>query len=321
MKKKGTISESEFFQLSKSQQAKELKKLTKRANVRLSLLEEKETLNLAYRQAYQYNMNQDRSNNRFYEGTNYKSSNDIKNAFKSVSNFLENKASTLKGIEQSVRETLQPNMDKLYIKGGVYIDPNIINKMSPQEKRYASKIIAQASNKKLADLEKNDIKQYAYELAQHFNEKVEKRKTNRYYRGINFKNDEDLNTQLDEMIHFFNAKTSTVEGYKTSIETRLDAFRGKGLNIPKDREKEFFQFMASDEFKKMGKEYDSSQVANLVNEARNKGYDIEDLKTRFQTYLDKTITFDKIQEDFGITPWLDKETQKPTKFKFKQRKK
>ena len=67
MKKKSTPSASEFFKLSKTQQAKELKKMAKRANVRLSLLEEKDSITLAYRQAYQYNLEKDRESNRFYE--------------------------------------------------------------------------------------------------------------------------------------------------------------------------------------------------------------------------------------------------------------
>lgn len=319
MKAKKTLSEQQFFNLSKSQQEKELKKMTKRANVRLSLLEEKNSINLAYRQAYQYNMSKDKDNNRFYEGTRYKTSNDIKEAYNAVTSFLENRSSTLKGMEQGVKDVVQPMLDKIFVKDGNYIDYNTINKMNAQEKRYASKLIAQASNKKLSDLEKNDIKQYAYQLAQHYNEKVQGKDKNRFYRGINFKDDKQLQNQLEEMIHFYNAKTSTVEGYQSTIQNRLDAFREKGVIIPKDREKEFFDFMGSDEYKSYTKNLDSNQVAETFNEARDLGKSVDEINKKFQLYTDGiTKTFDQVQEQLGITPWLD---EQPKKFKFKQRKK
>lgn len=328
MKSKKTMSENEFMQLSKIEQAKELKKLTKRANVRLSLLEEKDSINLAYRQAYQYNMSQDRESNRFYEGTNYKSSSDIKNAFKSVSNFLENKASTLKGVSENVKEAIQPMLDKIFVKDGQYIDRRVIDKMNPQEKRYASKLLAQATNKKLAELEKNDIKQYAYEMAQHYNEKVMKRSKNRFFRGLNFKNDNDVEAQLDEMIHFYNAKTSTVAGYEESITNRLNSFREKGVEIPKDKEaeKQFFDFLSSAEFKNYIKDLDSEQVVSTFIEARNIRKTVVEINEKYKLYRDGIITGDVVRTQLGLPHWQPKQenTQeiiKKAKHKFKPRKK
>lgn len=306
MKKKSNMKASEFFKLSKTQQAKELKKMTKRANVRLSLLEEKDTITLAYRQAYQYNLDQDRESNRFYEGTKYHSADDIKQAFQAVSNFLGNKSSTLKGVQDNVKDIVSD-----MVKNN-NIDERVIKKMNPQEQRYASKYIAQASNKKLTDLEKNNITQYAYGLADTYN-KAEGRDTNRFYRGIKFDNDEDLRKHLENMSHFFNAKTSTPKGYQESVQTRLDAFRDKGVDIPKDREYEFFQFLASNEFKKMGARADSNQVVQAFNEARNIGKDVEEINNLFKEFLDTDMTIDQVQERLDVAPW------KKPKFKFRKK--
>jgi hypothetical protein len=297
MKKKQTISSSEFFKMSKTQQAKELKKMTKRANVRLSLLEEKDSVTLAYRQAYQYNIEQDRESNRFYEGTKYKSSEEIKQAFQAVNNFLNNKSSTLQGVQDNVKDIVND-----MIKNN-YIDENVIKKMNNQEKRYASKFIAQAGNKKLKELEKNNITQYAYGLADAYN-KADGRKDNRFYRGIKFDKEEDLRTHLENMIHFYNAKTSTPQGYNESIKTRLDAFREKGVVIPKNREYEFFQFLGSQEFKKLGARAASKQVASTFNEARNIGKDVEEINKTFKEFLDTDMTFDQVQERLGTAKWL-----------------
>lgn len=297
MRKKSTISAKEFFKLSKTAQTKELKKMTKRANVRLSLLEEKDTITLAYRQAYQYNLEQDRDSNRFYEGTKYKTAEEIKQAFQAVSNFLGNKSSTLQGVQDNIKDIVND-----MVKNN-YIDEKVIKKMSPQEQRYASKYIAQASNKKLTDLEKADITQYAYGLADAYN-KAEGRKTNRFFRGTKFDSENDLQKHLENMIHFYNAKTSTVEGYNESIKTRLDAFRDKGVIIPKNREYEFFQFLASEEFKKLGARAASKQVASTFNEARNIGKDVEEINRVFKEYLDTDMTFDQVQERLGTAKWL-----------------
>jgi hypothetical protein len=184
-----------------------------------------------------------------------------------------------------------------------FIDEKIIKKMNAQEKRYASKYIAQAGNKKLKDLEKNNITQYAYGLADTYN-KADGRKDNRFYRGIKFDNEEKLRTHLENMIHFYNAKTSTPQGYNESIKTRLDAFREKGVIIPKDREYEFFQFLGSQEFKKLGARAASKQVASTFNEARNIGKDVEEINKTFKEFLDTDMTFDQVQERLGTAKWL-----------------
>ena len=299
MKKKSTMTASKFNKLSTSQQAKELKKMTKRANVRLSLLEEKDSITLAYRQAYQYNLEKDRETNRFYEGTKYKTSEEIKQAYNAVSNFLGNKSSTLQGIQDNVK-----NIVNDMVKNN-NIDESIIKKMNQQEKRYASKYIAQASNKKLNDLEKNNITQYAYGLADTYN-KADGKDKNRFYRGIKFDNDEKMKEQLENMIHFYNAKTSTLQGYNESIQTRLDAFRNKGVEIPKEREYEFFQFLASNEFKKMGARVDSNQTTETFNDARNVGKEVDEINDAFHAFLDGELTFDQVQERLNVAPWQQK---------------
>lgn len=299
MRNKSTIKPKDFFNLNKTQQIKELKKMTKRANVRLSLLEEKDAITLAYRQAYQFNLEQDRDSNRFYEGVRYKTKDDIKNTFNAVTGFLNNKSSTLNGIQDNVKDIIND-----MVKNN-YIDEKTIRKMSPLEKRYASKYIAQASNKKLTDLEKAGITQYAYGLAETYN-KAEGRKNNRFFRGIKFDSDEDVEKHLDNMIHFYNAKTSTPEGYNESIKTRLDAFREKGVQIPKDREYEFFQFLASNEFKKLGSRVASSQVASTFNEAREDGKEVDEINQLFKEFLDTDMTFDQVQERLGVAKWQKK---------------
>ena len=81
MPKAKKVNVKEFNSLSKTQQKKTLKNLAKRANVRLSLLEEKGEKNSLYKYVEDYNKSNGRIKNRFYEGVKYSSSKEIKETF------------------------------------------------------------------------------------------------------------------------------------------------------------------------------------------------------------------------------------------------
>lgn len=66
----------------------------------------------------------------------------------------------------------------------------------------------------------------------------------------------------------------------------------------------FFQFLASEEFNKLGARAASKQVASTFNEARNIGKDVEEINKTFKEYLDTNMTFDQVQERLGIAKWL-----------------
>ena len=88
MPKAKKVDVKQFNSLSQAQQKKALKNLAKRANVRLSLLEEKGEKNQLYNYVSAFNKNQGREKNRFYEGVKYSSNKDIKETFNILSSFL-----------------------------------------------------------------------------------------------------------------------------------------------------------------------------------------------------------------------------------------
>jgi len=296
MKLKNTITERKFLSLSDEQQTQELKKLTKRANVRLSLLEEKDTINLAYRQAYQFNINEDREKNRFSEKSRYKDKEEKLKTFEAVSSFLKHQSSTLKGVEIDVKTKI-----KDMTKQG-QIDTTVIKKMSKQEQKYAVKYISELSNKKLEKLEKAKITQYAYGMADYYNNPSnDKSKKNRFDNKA--KKGAEIGIQLDNMIHFYNAPTSTKKGYNDTIKKRLNAFEEKGVLVPKRREKEFFDFLSAEEFTKMGERASSDQVIETFNEARDSGLSAKAIMKKFHEYLDTNMTIDQLQEKLGVAKW------------------
>lgn len=296
MKAKKTINKKEFERLSQEQQVKELKKMAKRANVRASLLEESGIVNKIYYEAEDYNLEQGRIKNRFYEGIKYKTAQEIKEAYTAVTNFLNNKLSTLGGIQKEV-----DNKVENLIKKGQF-DYNTLKSMTEKEKTYVSKKASSIANKRLGELEKQGINYYAYSIAGHYNES-EGRKNNRFYRGGKFDTEKNLDIHIQNVFAFLNSKSSTPQGVKDIHNDRLNKFKEKGVNIPKGKEKDFFEFLSSAQFKKMGAMEDSNQLIETYVDARNAGHDAEEINLEFQEYLNNDLSLDEVQERLGIAKW------------------
>jgi len=296
LKKQKTITKRQFESLPQEQQEKELKKMAKRANVRASLLEESGIINQAYYQAQDYNFEQGRLKNRFYEGTNYKTSSSIKDAFSALSNFLNDKKSTLGGIQSDVQ-----NKVKDLIQKGQF-DYDTLKGMSDKEILYASKEASRQANKQLKQLEKAGLTKFAYEVADHYNKETGRPK-NRFYTGGKFNNDKDIKVHIQNVTHFLNSKTATHEGYKQIAIDRLDRFREKGIDIPKGKEKEFYDFLSSEQFKNLGKYADSNQIIETFVDARNAGIDAEMINREFIEFMNSDMTFDEVQEKLHVAKW------------------
>lgn len=296
MKNKKTITKKQFNSLNQEQQSKELKKMAKRANVRASLLEESGILNEAYYQAEYYNSDQGRLKNRFYEGTKYKTNAEIKEAYIALTNFLNNKKSTLGGVELSIQDKV-----KDLIKKGQF-DFDTLSGMSEKEKVYVAKEASKQANRQLKELEKAKLTKFAYEVADQYNE-ASGRNKNRFYTGGKFKNEKNLNIHIQNVAHFLNSKTATPEGYEQINNERLEAFRRKGVAIPQGKEKEFYDFLSSEQFRNLGKYADSNQIIETFVDARNANIDVDMISREFQDFMNTDMTFDEVQEKLNVAKW------------------
>lgn len=293
---KKPINEQQFEKLTEKQQSLELKKMAKRANVRASLLEESGIVNTAYFQAQDYNFTKGKLKNRFYEGTKYESEKETKQAYEALSNFLSNQESTLGGVESQV----QAKVHQLIENGN--FDFKKFSGMSEKEKIYASKEASKTANKQLKDLEKEGLTKFAYEVANHYNE-TKGRDKNRFYMGGKFKKEKDVEIHLQNVEAFLKSKTATPEGYKQIAVDRLNAFREKGIDIPKGKEKEFYDFLSSEQFKNLGKYADSNQIIETYVDARNAGVDADNINDEFVSFMNEDLTFDEVQEKLHVAKW------------------
>jgi hypothetical protein len=295
MPKAKSVNKKQFQKLTETEQAKELKRMAKRANVRLSLLEEKQQTSGLYNEVRQSLADEGR--NKFYEGLKY-TGEQIKKAFNKLSSFLNNESSTLGGVKQRV-------IDKIHeVEAKGNFDYNDLNGMTTQEKIYASQYLATEANRKLAKMEKADVETHASREAEHYN-KATGRKKNRFYRGTKFETADDLNTHLQTIMRFNNSKTSTIGGSADEQASRINKFRDLGILIPMGKEKEFFDFLSSEQFKKMGANDDSTQIAKVYVKARKAGYDVKDITEEFANYLNKNLSLDEVEERLKIAEWQE----------------
>lgn len=296
MKRAKTLSQKQFDNLSAEQQSRELKKLAKRANVRLSLLEESRATNTAYNQALVYNTDQGRNKNRFYEGTRYTNEDERQEAYTAISNLLNNRNSTLKGIQQ----TVENRYEQLKAQGA--LDITKVQSMSRYEQEALARTLAKQANDQIKQLKKAGIEHYAIEQADYYN-KASGMKTNRFTVNVKKMNEEDLKTHLENEIYFLNSKTSTPEGYNELTVDRINKFRDKGINIPWGKENDFFQFLSSQQFKSLAGYGDSDQLAQTYADARNAGIDVNIINEEFTKFQNDELSLDQVQERLNIAKW------------------
>lgn len=286
----------EFNKMDYEQKVKTVKTLAKRANVRLDLLREKGIENDAVQLAEYYNDSLGRNKNKFYEGTKYETQQELKTAFQYLSKFLNNEGSTLGGVKTDVFNKIETMINR----GTLSYEQ--IKGMSEQEKIYASQKLAMISNKRIKELDKNGVHYGAITKAEHYNNATG-RKNNTFYRGAKFNSIRDLNIHIQNEISFLNAKTSTLEGVYNANKKRLDKFREKGVIIPEGKEKEFFDFLASNQFKALSKYADSNQVMQTFADARNINNDVDKINSAFTDFMNGELDFTEVQEKLNVAKW------------------
>ena len=295
-KAKEIINIDDILKLTLDEQIKKVKSFSKRANVRLKLIEDnKLTNNQAYKQAQQDN--EDRKKVRYYEGIKYNDKEEVKKALINVVGFLNNEKSTLTGVKKDIQSRAKStplNSEKYGY--------NNLSKLSIKELTYVSRDMAQKSNRRLATLEKNDINYYAYEKAMVYNIHQKGRDKNRFYTGSKFKNKNEVIQQILHMKEFLQSKSSTLRGLKSIQHDRIDSFRKKGLKIKKKDEKHFIDFLKSNI---LSKALDSGQVLSTFADALNKGEEVEKINKEFQNFLDGNITIDVVKERLHVAEWQE----------------
>lgn len=165
-----------------------------------------------------------------------------------------------------------------------------------------NKALAKRANNALSRLEKAGFTRYAYDRAISYTESE--------YGMTRFTTSrqklpwiEDLQINIQEMSTFLSSKSSTVTGNKAIDKSIIDAFRSKGVVIPKGQENEFIDLIASDDFETLKKSYVDSgtiimDMIRLTNDSDYK-VSISDIADAFSKVVSNQSTYDIALEELG----------------------
>lgn len=94
-------------------------------------------------------------------------------------------------------------------------------------------------------------------------------------------------SQVKALQKILKEKTSTVQGWREVIDRRLETFKIKyGINFESD--KEMFDFIHSEEFKKVATLYDSKQALRIIGKKQRNGTDIDEIRESLAEFRAKT---------------------------------
>lgn len=94
-------------------------------------------------------------------------------------------------------------------------------------------------------------------------------------------------SQVKALQKILKEKTSTVQGWRDVIDRRMETFKIKyGIDFKSD--KEMFDFIHSEEFKKVASLYDSKQALRIIGKKQRDGTDIDKIQESLAEFRSKT---------------------------------
>ena len=163
-----------------------------------------------------------------------------------------------------------------------------------------NKALARKANSALSKLEKSGFTRYAYDRAVSYTQS--EYGMSRFTTSKNkLKDAADLQINIQEMSKFLTSKSSTTEGNIEIDRSIVNAFRNKGVVIPKGMENDFLDFIASDDFEQLKKCHVDSGVAimDMVRLTGEYGVDIQDVIKAFKKVVDGTEYYNKALDELG----------------------
>lgn len=163
-----------------------------------------------------------------------------------------------------------------------------------------NKALVKRANSALSRLEKAGITRWSYDRAISYTES--EFGMNRFTASKSkLPEIVDLQINIQELSKFLSSKSSTIRGNKAIDLKILNAFREKGIKIPKNEEVEFLDLISSDDFETLKKSYvDSGTImAELVDLTNDYKVSISDISSAFSKVVKGDVTYDVALEELG----------------------
>lgn len=163
-----------------------------------------------------------------------------------------------------------------------------------------NKALVKRANSALSRLEKAGITRWSYDRAISY---TESEFGMRRFTTSKNKLPEivDLQINIQEMSKFLASKSSTIKGNKAIDLKIINAFREKGINIPKGEEAEFLDLISSDDFETLKKSYVDSGtiIAEMIDLTNDYKVSISDISSAFSKVVKGDVTYDVALEELG----------------------
>ena len=165
--------------------------------------------------------------------------------------------------------------------------------------------LAREANRRLTLLEKSDRfgNRWASRYAQQHIEEVGGPFATRYTTDKKLLVDPvDYQLNIQSMSKFLESKSSTIRGNREIDKNILNAFRNKGINISKDMEYEFIDFISSDEWEDLKKFNVPSGVlvSDMVRISDTPHVTLERFFEEMKKVADNSQTYDVALDNLGI---------------------
>ena len=245
----------------------------------------------------EYNAKQGRWNGKFSSATKNKTIEELKKENDFIVEKLHNNMTTLRGNDNDFKQRI----NKLIIldsknktgKDGYYIDDDYIEMLSDRQKKILLDKQIQIANKRIKELNKHDIENKEVNQLKVYNLENNKKELKKFYSDYN-KN--DLEEYLKFVTSFNQHKSTNVEKRLKAQDKTLERFKEKGLNIPKGKEQEFFNFLDSGLYSALKDVEESEKVIDLAYQLIENDVDISQLNKKFEEYFSKQLTSQSVSK-------------------------
>lgn len=154
---------------------------------------------------------------------------------------------------------------------------------------------AKRASQRLRELSKRNIYSYATESAQAY---FKRSKLKGFTTSVSKMSDSQLNAYLLELESFLDLKSSTVIGAKKAVKTIMEELKKKNISTDRitGREKDFEQFLHSEQFRNLKKLIDSDVLFEDIQDAFDEKISLDAIMKAYEKFLTENIGFDEVEE-------------------------
>ena len=164
-----------------------------------------------------------------------------------------------------------------------------------QFKEAQAKKWAKRAAQRLRELAKQNMYTYATESAQAY---FKRSKLKGFTTSVSKMSEPQLNAYLAELESFLGLKSSTVTGAKKAVKSIMEELKKKNISTDRieGREKDFEQFLHSEQFRNLKKLIDSSVLFEDIQDAFDEKISLDVIMKSYEKFLTQNIGFDEVEE-------------------------